>query len=270
MEKTKLEKTPVVFNKAAVKVLRLKRNTGEKAFSMHWHDRIELIRMRKGKLNILTANEQGVICADEVWIIPPKAPHGAYALEDTEYDVLMFDVRNFYNESEICKNFLPAIFEGRACFKLTTDDFDFLKCYDGICLDFTNPTLNTVAEIYRLIFYIYDKCMVEIKNKVNYTAVKEIIEYIEENFSQKLEINQIAKEFGYCTAHFYRKFKAATGLPPTQYIKIFRLEQARKLLEMGESVTQAAEACGFDDANYFTRCFKAHFGITPSKARKAI
>lgn len=52
------------------------------------------------------------------------------------------------------------------------------------------------------------------------------------------------------------------------YLKLYRLEVARKRIKSQEtSIGNIAAECGFSDANYFTRCFKAHFGIAPSRYR---
>ena len=76
----------------------------------------------------------------------------------------------------------------------------------------------------------------------------------------------LCKEFGYPAAHLvYRKFKKATGLTPMMYLKIYRLELARRKIKNQEiSIGNIAAECGFSDANYFIKCFKAHFGVAPS------
>ena len=93
--------------------------------------------------------------------------------------------------------------------------------------------------------------------------------YLEENYDKELTTAIMAKKFGYSAEHFCRKFKEATGLTPMNYLKVFRMEEAYKMLQLGErNISKVAEGCGFTDANYFTRCFKTHFGYPPSKIKQ--
>ncbi len=80
----------------------------------------------------------------------------------------------------------------------------------------------------------------------------------------ELTISAMSDKFGYSSEHFCRKFKEATGITPMTYLKIYRLEQALKKIKHSEcSIGEIAAQCGFNDANYFTRCFKAHYGAPP-------
>lgn len=56
-----------------------------------------------------------------------------------------------------------------------------------------------------------------------------------------------------------------------KYLQTMRLKKALMLLvRQGETVAFAARQCGFEDASYFTRVFRAAYGITPSAARKLL
>ena len=93
-----------------------------------------------------------------------------------------------------------------------------------------------------------------------------MIKYVEDHFQEEMTIEKLAKEFGYSKEHFCRKFKEVTGLAPMQYLGIYRIEMAEKMLKhTNQSISDIAQQCGFYDANYFTRRFKAHFGMAPTK-----
>lgn len=56
---------------------------------------------------------------------------------------------------------------------------------------------------------------------------------------------------------------------PTNYIKINRLNKAINLLSTNNySISEVSALCGFNEPNYFTRCFKSHFGKSPTEYMK--
>nr|WP_256489807.1 response regulator [Pleionea sp. CnH1-48] len=61
-----------------------------------------------------------------------------------------------------------------------------------------------------------------------------------------------------------RKMKAVLGLTPVEFIRIYRLEKARELLVTKLPIADVAEQVGFASPTYFSQCFKAHFGVSPS------
>ena len=69
-------------------------------------------------------------------------------------------------------------------------------------------------------------------------------------------------------AYFVRLFRAVVGLPPMAYLTRRRLELATSLLRREDlPVGEVGAMAGWLDANYFSRCFREHFGMTPSRYR---
>ena len=69
--------------------------------------------------------------------------------------------------------------------------------------------------------------------------------------------------------HFARQFKAATGLPPHQYVIARRVERAKQLLQGGGdfSLAEVAAHAGFSDQSQFSHHFKRIVGVTPGQFR---
>ena len=140
---------------------------------------------------------------------------------------------------------------------------------DFICKDDDHGTLETISIIYQLLNLLYQNELLELRTQPKNVIVKKIIDYLEENAAQEINIPILCNEFGYTAAHLCRKFKNTTGLPPMTYLKIYRLELAHEKLKTSTaSISHIAAECGFSDANYFTRCFKNHFGVSPIQYRK--
>ena len=96
-----------------------------------------------------------------------------------------------------------------------------------------------------------------------------VIEYIMENLEGNLTLEQMAAVVHLSPHHFARQFKAATGLPPHQYVIARRIERAQHLLRAdGElGLAEVALRAGFSDQSKFSFHFKRMVGITPRRFR---
>ena len=78
-----------------------------------------------------------------------------YTEQAVEYDVLMFDLRFFYNETTVCEAYLPAVYDGKAVFKLVTDDAQTVDCFHAIFQGGAQGSLKTIANVYMLLDLLY-------------------------------------------------------------------------------------------------------------------
>ena len=98
--------------------------------------------------------------------------------------------------------------------------------------------------------------------------VKNLDSYIRENRRDEISNTEIGAIFGYHPFYVSNKLKEAKGVTLRQYIIIYRMKIAKRLLELTDkSVGEIAEETGFKDASYFTKSFKTSFGITPKEYR---
>lgn len=96
--------------------------------------------------------------------------------------------------------------------------------------------------------------------------VKLIMDNIrEENFG----VTEITSGMNVSRSLLHMKLKALAGCSITQFVRTLKMKEARKCLSEGMNVSEAAYAVGMSDPNYFTKCFKAEFGITPSEYIKS-
>lgn len=105
---------------------------------------------------------------------------------------------------------------------------------------------------------------VPVNGNLSPAALRRIRDYVHEHLAQEITLESLAALVHLSPYHFARKFKAATGLPPYQYVLHCRVEQAKTLLTAGHhSISEVAQAVGFASQSHLTRHIKNAFGITP-------
>jgi AraC family transcriptional regulator len=99
--------------------------------------------------------------------------------------------------------------------------------------------------------------------------LRAVVEYIEEHLGAGQTMEQLAAVARLSPFHFARQFKAATGLPPHQYVIARRVERAKELLQAGTalSLAEVAMHVGFSDQSHFSQHFKRLVGVTPGQFR---
>lgn len=96
--------------------------------------------------------------------------------------------------------------------------------------------------------------------------VKQVQEFIEQNFRQPIQVSSLAAMANITPRTLNRRFQASVAMRPVEYIQAVRIEQAKRLLELGNvSIKSLADQVGYDDISSFTRLFKRATELTPKE-----
>ena len=108
------------------------------------------------------------------------------------------------------------------------------------------------------------------ENALPARMVEALDTYIRENSHDEISNTEIGAIFGYHPFYVSRMLKDKKGVTLRQYIIAYRFKAAKRMLELTDkSIGEIAEECGFTDASYFAKSFKATFGITPKEYRSS-
>jgi AraC-like DNA-binding protein len=101
-------------------------------------------------------------------------------------------------------------------------------------------------------------------------VIQEAIVRMREGAEMPLDIEELARKFNVSYRSFRRAFARHTGLSPHRYLQEVRLARARTLLsQSSQSIKEIALHAGFEDTQYFCRCFHKKVGMTPTAFRNA-
>lgn len=97
--------------------------------------------------------------------------------------------------------------------------------------------------------------------------VQDAVALIEAGYAYLYGIDDLADQLEVSKHHLIRIFTAAAGISPGQYLIHVRMLHAKLLLQSQEKAPLEiiAGACGYSCANYFTKAFKKHTGMTPGQ-----
>jgi len=100
-------------------------------------------------------------------------------------------------------------------------------------------------------------------------VIKNVQERIEQNYQEKLTVDQLADAFNITRRTFERRFKKATRSTVTEYIQRVKVEAAKKQLELGrKSIMEVMLGVGYSDTQAFRNVFKRITGMTLVDYRK--
>jgi len=88
--------------------------------------------------------------------------------------------------------------------------------------------------------------------------------FIDNNYSENIDLDNIADEAFFSKFHFIRQFKKIYGKTPHQYLIVVRIEKAMELLRTDIPVSEVCYAVGFESLGSFSGLFKRIVGLTPS------
>ena len=95
-----------------------------------------------------------------------------------------------------------------------------------------------------------------------------VVEHINNHYDQEITLEDLSKILGLSVSQLNRKFKAAMGETPIQYLLKVRINKASdKLIKTGETVSEIAYECGFNNQTYFNKQFKKFTGKSPTQYR---
>lgn len=106
-----------------------------------------------------------------------------------------------------------------------------------------------------------------LENEHNDQFMRKMLEVVKANISNaEFNKDDFASAMHVSSSLLYKKIKSLTDQSPTEFIKTYRLNHARELLETRRhNVTEVSEMCGFTSIGYFSTVFKKHYGKSPTE-----
>ena len=139
-------------------------------------------------------------------------------------------------------------------------------------------TINTLSNSNTIISFtnildenikLITEYILNIKNED--VVIKQIKNFIEENYEKRISLEKIAKKYHYSYQYLSSYFSSRMKLTFSEYLNTIRINKAKDLISNTEySYEEIAHKVGYSDHSYFVKTFKRYVGTTPAKYKKGI
>lgn len=255
---------------------------------MHYHDFTEIVIVLQGSAVHYVGGNELLVSAGDIFVLQGYQKHAFKDASNIEIVNVMFNMKktkHFLNVDTFKK--IPgykALFILEPQIRNTHQSKHILRLSRKQLarVEFIVNTMSLEQELEEighktiikdkleeLIIYLsreYSKS--NAKEAIALIRISSIIDFMEANFKEELDLNQLADISCMSVRNFQRIFKKATGQSPIDYLIQVRLQKAKYFLrETLMPISEIAIETGFNDNNYFSREFKKVLGVPPSLYR---
>lgn len=238
-------------------------------FDKHVHEEYTITLVQEGEMNAFLDGFSHSFSKSAILTLNPDEVHACKTRTKNGYK---------YNSIYFKKSFFKNIVDNKTkniyFSKQTLDNVELYKKlsilvsadeYNMISkLDFECQLIDTMKNI----MYLNTNCNTYTNMSSNDILISRAKEFINDNFSFDLSLDDISNALDISKYHFLRLFKQKTYLSPHTYLMLRRIEKAKQFLQNGESIINTAYACGFNDQSHLNRRFKAITGLTPGSYKR--
>ncbi len=262
--------TPI-YGENAVSIQHYDRPPGNYCFPLHWHERMELLRVYEGELEMRLAGSTYILKPGMMAIVGPRQTHsGSAGPQGVVYDVIIFEPRSFQCDIPAVRSVIEPLLDARLMLTPICEILALVEAFDAVVASSAEDPLKSVGDVFRLLSVLMQHASPRLMQR--HSADERfltVVQYVEQHYLEPLSVAALSAQFGYETSYFCRRFKRSTGLSLLKFVEILRLEQAQRMIrQTRDPIGRIALQCGFRDVCYFSSRFHAHFGKSPSAYRK--
>lgn len=254
------------------------------SFMWHWHPEIEITYVQKGtmcyKVNHMVYHlKEGDIVFNNSGALHSGTMENQ---KDCAYIPVTFDSRLIYGffQSTVNSKYVDPVIQDSMLPAICIDQSEpwhkpfreyLLRIID---LDEKKPDFYELditiclQSMWRLLLeHIIYEPQASRENSLEYDRIKKILSYIEENYQNKITLNDIAGHIHLCESECTRLFKRHMNTTLFAFLQEYRIERSLEFLQDDQPVSAVADKAGFSDPNYYSKVFAKIKGCSPREYR---
>lgn len=262
---------------------------------MHTHDFIEIAYVCKGRGLHVIGNKRQTVSRGDLCIINVDTAHCFYPMDEqnstgfTVFNCMFLPqfIQNVNINPETMKKIINIFLyksiysselelapdlklSGKMMMKIESIYNEMFEEYQQKSEDYEDVLKILLCKLLIMIYRSYRKPKANSPDLYRQKLIYDSIEFLKQNYSQKLNLDDISQHFFLSRCYFATLFKKITGKSVFDYIQHIRIEEAcRLLLETDQKITDIALSVGYANYRFFNKTFKKLVGMTALEYRKS-
>lgn len=257
----------------------------EKAFEAkkpHTHEYFQIYYIKKGSLTHFVEGKCSKLGHSDMFIVPPYAVHYIDTEKDTVFYSFSFMPDFLSPSGRLANSFLSEVKKWQVAtdnamqpkISLNAGDVVFAETLiERMYLEFTQKPIGFAENIRSLAEILvnllarryFEKESTPLFFENNKDYVLHCVEFIKENCTENLTLEEMTKMSMMTKNSFCRIFHEITGFTFKEYLNCCRIEKSARLIKEGHKISAVALLCGYSDFSTFYRNFVKIMGVPPSK-----
>ena len=248
---------------------------------IHWHDEFEIIYVKSGFLTVSISGENYIGKPGDAFVVSPGNLHFMGSQTgNVDYFTFLFPLKyiSFRTDDILDDKLLEPLNSGHLIISPEIEDTVKEQCEQLVEIygakkeesqSKITAQIKTKIILLQFILELWKKgFIVENDTSGKNTVEKEMVSYIQQNFTGKILLKEFGEQFHLSEKYISRYFKEHFHITISQYVTYLRLEHAKQLLQDTDiPVTEVAMQSGYQNVSYFIRSFKKTYGMSPLKYR---
>ena len=248
---------------------------------VHWHDEFEIIYVKSGFLTVSISGENYIGKPGDAFVVSPGNLHFMGSQTgNVDYFTFLFPLKyiSFRTDDILDDKLLEPLNSGHLIISPEMEDTVKEQCEQLVEIygakkeesqSKITAQIKTKIILLQFILELWKKgFIVENDTGGKNTVEKEMVSYIQQNFTGKILLKEFGEQFHLSEKYISRYFKEHFHITISQYVTYLRLEHAKQLLQDTDiPVTEVAMQSGYQNVSYFIRSFKKTYGMSPLKYR---
>lgn len=250
-------------------------NKATESISHHIHkNQLELHYIVQGNQKFYIKNKEFFLTGNDMFVTSPNVPHGSGTRLMTMREVYWMHIDMTQTENFLGLNSINGSFLKKELASLQNTVYTGTSVATKYIKNAFNYLSNTdrglqISGYGNLLCFFHEAVTFEFKDgKRIEKNIKATMNYITENIYNNISLDTLSQTSGLSVSRFKYKFKQQVGISPRGYINTLKIEESKKLLEKGYSITDVAFNLGFNTSTYFATVFKQYTTISPSDFQK--
>lgn len=236
----------------------------------HFHDSIEMVCLLSGSADILIGGENYTLTAGDFAIAMPNVLHGYYREEDVDAFLLIVPRRYCDAYAAILETHTvqtPVVRAAQHDGRLTARIRELIRAYKS-----TSPFRREILDgCFTVLFgEIFSYTGMAESRKTPEETERRLIAYCLENYAQEISLDLLADTLHVSRSYISYIFSNKLHVSLPDFIGSLRIAEAKRQIERGAGITEAAFGAGFSSIRTFNRRFAKESGMTPREFKRRI